>query len=99
MFAAHGSEVLIVPLDGADEPEAATLAGRLRAAGLSVELDVRLRGVRAGLRHADRQRIPFVVICGQRERERGRPVLRDMRTREEVDFDRAELAAAVRGRL
>ena len=98
-FAARRTDALVLPLSEADEPEAVALTRQLRGAGLSVELDVRLRGVRAGLRHADRQDIPLVVICGERERERGRPMLRDMRTREEVEVDRAELAAAVRGRL
>ena len=98
-FESRAVDALVVPLSDADEPGAVGLARSLRGAGLSVELDVRLRGVRANLRHADRQEIPFVVIYGERERERGRPILRDMRTREELEVGEAELAAALRGRL
>ena len=51
-------------MDEDDEPLAATIASRLRGAGLDVELDVRRRGVKANLRHADREGIPYVVIVG-----------------------------------
>ena len=92
-------DALVVPVGETDQPAAIRLAQELRGAGYSVELDVRFRGVRANLRHADRHQIPLVVICGERERERERPLVRDMRTREELAVPRAELLAAVRARL
>ncbi len=92
-------DALVVALEAEDEPDAVGLASELREAGITVELDVRRRGVKANLRHADRQRIPLVVIYGQREREQGRPVVRDMRTRQEVQVERSDLLAAVRDRL
>jgi len=92
-------DVLVVPLTPDDEHYAARCAGRLRNAGLGVELDVRQRGVRANLRHADREGIALTVIVGERERDQGHVMLRDMRTREEVDIDVADLPDAARGRL
>src|SRR5205823_1151925 len=76
-------QALVVPIEEADEPGAVQVATRLRRAGLAVELDLRRRGVRLNLRHADREGIPYVVIVGERERTSGQPVLRDMRTRSE----------------
>ena len=46
--------------------------------------DVRLRGVKSALRYADRATIDLVVIVGQRERDDGTVVLRDMRSRTET---------------
>ncbi len=93
------SEVLVAPLAPDDEPDCAALAEALRDAGLRVELDVRLRGMKVNLRHADRLGIPLVVIYGERERDSARPVLRDMRARTETAVDRASLVEAVRSRL
>jgi ornithine cyclodeaminase len=44
---------------------------------------LRRRGVKANLRHADREGIPYVVIVGAREREAGQVMLRQMTTRTE----------------
>jgi len=92
-------DVVVAPIDEDDEPLAATIASRLRGAGLDVELDVRRRGVKANLRHADRERIPYVVIVGERERQAGQPLLRDMQSRHERSLDTDALVAAVRAGL
>ena len=93
------ADVLVVPLAPDDEPLATRCARELRAAGLGVELDVRLRGVRLNLRHADREGIPLAIIVGERERERGRLVLRDLRKHEESNVDAAAILDSVRERL
>lgn len=89
-------DVLVVPVEEADERGAIEAATRLRAAGLHVELDIRRRGVKANLRHADREGIPFAVIVGERERQAGRPLLRDLRTHAERAVDLETLVDAVR---
>ena len=63
--------MVVAPIEEADEPPAVAIATRLRQAGLDVELDVRRRGVKANLRHADREGVPYVVIVGERERQAG----------------------------
>ena len=84
-------DLLVGPLEAGDLPSAAELAERLRDAGLSVELDVRLRGAKGNLRHADRVGIPLVVLVGERERTRGEVVLRRMAERREEVVPLAEL--------
>ena len=64
-------DVVVAPIEEADEMPAVAIATRLRQAGLDVELDVRRRGVKANLRHADREGVPYVVIVGERERQAG----------------------------
>ena len=88
--------MVVAPIEEADEPAAIVLASSLREAGLDVELDVRRRGVKANLRHADREQIPYVAIVGERERQAGRPLLRDMRARSERALDAEALVEAVR---
>jgi histidyl-tRNA synthetase len=89
-------DVIVAPIEEADEAPAASIATQLRQAGLDVELDVRRRGVKANLRHADREGIPYVVIVGERERLAGRPLLRDMQSRSERALDADALVEVVR---
>ena len=89
-------DVVVAPIEEADEPPAVAIATRLRRAGLDVELDVRRRGVKANLRHADREGVPYVVIVGERERQAGHALLRDMEARSERTLDAEALVAAVR---
>jgi histidyl-tRNA synthetase len=94
--AARSWRALVVGVSPEDHPAALALARELRGIdGLAVEQDVRLRGVKAALRHADRVGADLVVIVGERERAAGQVVLRNMRTREERTLARAELRAAV----
>jgi histidyl-tRNA synthetase len=89
-------DVVVAPIEETDEPQAVAIATRLRQSGLDVEVDVRLRGVKANLRHADRERIPYVVVVGERERQAGHALLRDMESRSERVLDADTLVASVR---
>jgi histidyl-tRNA synthetase len=92
--------VLVVGVTSEDHPTALGVARDLRAIdGLTVEQDIRLRGVKVALRHADRSAVDLVAIVGEREREEQLVVLRNMRTRQESSVARAELVDAVRGAL
>ncbi len=96
--AAH--RVLVVAVAPADYPEALLLAHELRAAGgFVVEQDVRLRGPKSALRHADRAGVGAVVLLGERERQEGMVMLRDMRSREETRVPRAETLARLQAVL
>ncbi|MBM2810506.1 MAG: hisS [Chloroflexi bacterium] len=94
-----GMDVLLVPIGPDDYADAAALASKLRGQGIRVELDVRLRGPKADLRHADREGVPIVLIVGERERDEGVVNLRDMAARDEVRVPRLEVIEAVRVRL
>ena len=90
------ARVLVVGVTADDHPGALGVARELRVLpGLAVEQDVRLRGVKAALRYADRAGIDLVAIVGERERNGGTVVLRDMRTRTESTVDRAGLPESV----
>jgi histidyl-tRNA synthetase len=90
--------VLVVGVTADDHRTALGVARELRGLSeLSVEQDVRLRGVKSALRYADRAKIDLVVIVGERERADATAVVRNMRTRGETRVGRAELLKAVQG--
>ena len=92
--------VLVVGVTSEDHPHALGIARELRTLeGVIVEQDVRLRGVKAALRHADRAEVELVAIVGERERAEGTVVLRSMRTREESSVPREQVLGAARGIL
>ena len=95
--AATQPRVLVVAVAEDDHPAAVAVASQLRQVpGLVVEQDVRLRGPKAALRHADRGGINAVVLLGEQERAQGVAVLRDMRARRETRVPLDQLAGAVR---
>ena len=85
---------LVIPVEPADHAAAVAAAGALRARGLRVELDVRGRGLKSALRHADREGIPLAVIVGERERASGSVVLRVLATNQQHMVALADLPAA-----
>jgi histidyl-tRNA synthetase len=88
--------VLVAAVSPDDHGAAIGVAAELRAQpGLVVEQDLRMRGVKATLRHADREGINVVVIVGERERVDGMAVVRDMRARSETSVPLATLADVV----
>jgi len=96
--ATQSRRVLVVGVAADDHPTALGVARELRSlTELSVEQDVRLRGVKSALRYADRAKIDLVVIVGERERADDTAVVRNMHTRDETRVGRAQLLNAVRG--
>jgi histidyl-tRNA synthetase len=89
--------VLVVGVGAQDQAAALGIAREVRAVdGVAVEQDVRVRGVKAALRYADRAGLDCVVIVGERERDEGTAVIRDMRTRVETTVSSGEVAGTVR---
>ncbi|MFQ5798767.1 MAG: histidine--tRNA ligase [Bacteroidota bacterium] len=62
----------------------------LRSSGVACEVDFLRRSLKAQMKEADRQKVKFVVIVGEKELNERRATLRDMETgtQEAVDFDR-----------
>ena len=96
---APGVSVLVVPIEPDDYHEAARLAAELRRDGVALEVDLRFRGAKANLRHADHERIPLVAIVGERERDEGVLVVHDMREFTEARVPRDDVLQAVQAKL
>ena len=91
--------MLVAPLADEDCPLASRLAGELRQADIKVEMDLRFRGLKGDLQHADKAGVPLLLIIGERERVEGVAALRDLRRFEDARIPFAEVTAAVRARL
>jgi histidyl-tRNA synthetase len=71
-----GVQVLVAPLDTL--PQSLSAASQMRAAGLRVEVAHYHRKLKKALNYANRMNIPFVIIIGSEEVEKGVVVMRDM---------------------
>jgi histidyl-tRNA synthetase len=92
--------VLVVGVTPGDHAAALAIAQQLRGiGGITVEQDVRLRGVKAALRHADRISADVVAIVGERERLEDQVVVRNMRKRQESRVARGDVVPQVREAL
>ncbi len=75
--------------------DALLLATELRGAGLRVDVYPEADKLGKQFKYASSRKIPFVVVMGEEERERGEVALKDMTTGEQQTFLRANIAAAI----
>ncbi len=89
--------VALVAIEPADRPSALALARTLRAAGISVDLDPAGKGPGAALKAAGKRGCRRAVLLGQREREAGTAVVKDLVERTQAEVPQAELTAYLKG--
>jgi histidyl-tRNA synthetase len=75
--------VVVLPITEALKSEALKIAQQLRAAGLAVEFEVMGRKMAKALEDADRRKVDFAVIVGERELKEGAVVLKDLANRQQ----------------
>jgi len=68
------------------------MLAHLRSKGISSEIDYQNRSLKSQLRKANRLKAKFVVIAGEKELNKGKIILRDMRKQEqrEINLEKAE---------
>ena len=93
------AEVLLVRFGDQHDGELLGLAARLRSAGLAVEVYPEARKLGAQLKFADRRGHRLAVVVGDAEWSAGTAQLKDLASKESLEVDQAELAAACRARL
>lgn len=76
--------------------ESVALAHELRSAGLRVDLYPEADKVGKQFKYASSRSIPFVVVIGDEERVRGEVAIKDMRSGEQRNVKRSEVAATIR---
>jgi len=69
--------VAVLPITDRVNEYAEGVARELRAAGLRVELNTRGDKIGAKIRNAQLQKIPFMLVCGDREMEEGKVAVRE----------------------
>jgi len=64
-------QAVVLPISEKVADYAQQVAERLRAAGFRVELDARSEKLQAKIRDAQLQKIPYMLVCGQKEAAAG----------------------------
>jgi histidyl-tRNA synthetase len=75
--------VVIIPVKEGMKKEALKISQKLRSANVRVEVEVMGRKVAKALEDADRRRVSYAVIVGEKELKDGAVILRDLERREQ----------------
>jgi histidyl-tRNA synthetase len=89
--------VAVVPVREEMKSEALRIAQKLREAGMSVEFEVMGRKMAKALEDADRRRLDYAVIVGERELKQGTVVIRDLAKREQTVVAITKLLEKIKG--
>jgi histidyl-tRNA synthetase len=89
------TQVLVTTFDAASQAEALKLTSELRAAGLSAEWYPEPAKLDKQLKYANAIGAPLAVIIGPDEAAKGIVTLKDLTTREQKTFRRAQVVAEV----
>ncbi|MCW4010693.1 MAG: histidine--tRNA ligase [Candidatus Bathyarchaeota archaeon] len=81
--------VTVIPIKEEQKAEALKIAQMLREAGLPAEFEVMGRKMGKALEDADKRKVDYAVIVGERELKEGKVVLKDLvgRTQAEVNIE------------
>ena len=88
--------VLVVPIHERLKIEALRTAQILRNTGIFVEFEVMGRRMTKALEDADRRKLDYAVIVGERESKENAVVLRDLRKHEQKEVKIKELAKTIK---
>ena len=88
---------VVIPVKQELKVEALKLAHFLREAGVSVEFEVMGRKMAKALEDADKRKVDYAVIVGERELKEGTVVLRDLAKREQTTVEIAKLPEKIKG--
>ncbi len=92
------SDVLVTLFDESTVPASLALATELRRSGLKTETFLELgRGLGQQFRYAGRKNIPWAVVLGPDEIERGVVALKDLESGDQIEVERSWLVDAIRG--
>ena len=95
--AGHGLvQAYVTQIDHNVLPDCLALAADLRRAGVNTELAPEAGKLRKQFQYADRAKIPFVLILGGEEKEKGVVRVKALATGTETDVPRAEVVERIR---
>ncbi|RLE58773.1 MAG: histidine--tRNA ligase [Thermoprotei archaeon] len=94
------SEVIVIPLGDKCKVEAIKVAETLRDEGIPTVLDVTGRRISSALEYADKMKIRYAIIVGEREIREGKYTLKNLEKWEERKLSLKEiLEGIIRGKL
>ena len=93
-----GAMCYLAGMDAASREKAFLLAQELRRKGVSCEVDLMERSVKAQFKYADKTGARFVAVLGERELEEGAAQVKDLRNSSSERVNFGELADYIKGR-
>lgn len=93
------AQILVTLWNDESAGESLKLAGELRRANLSVEVYPNADKLAKQFKYAQARGIPFVTVIGDEEHARGRVAIKDLRSGEQLNVERASAADEVKTRL
>jgi threonyl-tRNA synthetase len=91
-------QVAVLPITDRVNEYAEKIAGALRESGLRVESNLRSEKIGAKIRDAQMQKVPFMLVLGDRELEQGKVAVRE-RTQGDIGVMSLEEFKAITHRL
>ena len=92
-------EVMVGLVDDSRLPDSLDIARRLRAAGINAEVQLEAKKLAKQFQYADRAGIRFVILFGDEEAARGVVKVKDLKSQEQFELTREEMAAAIKVEL
>ena len=92
-------QALVGLMDETRLADSLDIARRLRAAGINAEVQLEARKLQKQFQYADRAGIRFVLLYGDDEAARGVVKVKDLRSQEQFEIGRDEVAAALKVEL
>ncbi|MCX7032865.1 MAG: histidine--tRNA ligase [Arenimonas sp.] len=92
-------EVMVGLVDDTRLPDSLDIARRLRAAGINAEVQLEAKKLAKQFQYADRAGIRFVILFGDEEAERGVVKVKDLKSQEQFELTRDEMATALKVEL
>jgi len=92
-------DVMVGLVDDSRLPDSLDIARRLRAAGINAEVQLEARKLAKQFQYADRAGIRFVILFGDEEAERGVVKVKDLKSQDQFELPREEMAAALKVEL
>lgn len=93
------TQAVIVPIADRHLDYAYQVAAQLRQSGLRIEIDDRSERMNAKIRDAELQKIPLILVMGDKEAEQGTVNLRERHSKEQRTLAVTELAAEMQQRV
>ena len=88
-------DVIVIPLRAKYIIDAIRIAEKLRENGISTILDVTGRRISSALEYADKMKIRYAIIVGEREIKEGKYTLRDLKEWKEEKLSMSEIITRV----
>jgi histidyl-tRNA synthetase len=89
---------VVIPVKQELKAEALKISQMLREAGVSVEFEVMGRKMAKALEDADRRKVDYAVIVGERELKEGAVVVRDLAKHKQTTVEIKKLAEKIRAK-